>query len=161
MRALLILLALLVAAPALAQEQAGCDKFKWPLERERALLGQAAALPSGSESAVTSAAKVALVPAAEAKLPVAPSRESKPGTYAGFVRYAALPGAGTYRVTLTDNAWIEVVQAGQLLKVEEFSGVHGCAGLRKSVKFKLSAAPFVVMLSGMATPEIGVVVTPD
>ena len=33
-----ILLALLMAAPALAQEPIGCDKFKWPVDRERAPL---------------------------------------------------------------------------------------------------------------------------
>lgn len=31
-------LALLVATPALAAEPGGCDKFKWPIERERAAL---------------------------------------------------------------------------------------------------------------------------
>ena len=32
-----VLFALCVsAAPALAQEPAGCDKFKWPLDKERA-----------------------------------------------------------------------------------------------------------------------------
>ena len=27
-----------IAAPALAQEPVGCDKFKWPLDKERATL---------------------------------------------------------------------------------------------------------------------------
>jgi len=34
MRATFALAVLLAAAPALAQEPVGCDKFKWPLDRE-------------------------------------------------------------------------------------------------------------------------------
>jgi hypothetical protein len=166
-RTLLAALALLIAAPALApawaQEPSGCDKFKWPLDRERALLAHAAPLASGGElpPTLTAAVKVALAPVADAKLPVAPSRAPKPDTYAGFVRVTAPVKAGTYKVTLTDNAWVEVAQDGQNLKTGAFSGVHGCEGLRKSVKFDLSEAPFVITLSNMTAKEIGVVVTQD
>jgi hypothetical protein len=39
MRSLLIAFALCIgAAPVLAQEPSGCDKFKWPLDKERATL---------------------------------------------------------------------------------------------------------------------------
>ncbi len=40
---LFIAATLLAAAPALAQEPVGCDKFKWPLDHERALAGVAVA----------------------------------------------------------------------------------------------------------------------
>lgn len=162
-RTLLVTLALLIAAPALAQEPSGCDKFKWPLEKERALLAHAAPISSGGElpATLTAAVKIALAPVADAKLPTPPTRAPKPDTYAGFVRVAAPVKAGTYKVTLTDNAWVEVVQDGQNLKTGAFSGVHGCEGLRKSVKFDLKEAPFVVTISNMSAKEIGVVVTQD
>ena len=39
MRSLLIAFALCIGpAPVLAQEPSGCDKFKWPLDKERATL---------------------------------------------------------------------------------------------------------------------------
>jgi hypothetical protein len=164
---LLATLALLIAAPAFApawaQEPTGCDKFKWPLDKERAMLSHAAPTASGGElpPTLTAAVKVALVPVAEAKLPVAPSRGPKPDTYAGFVRVTAPVKAGTYKVTLTDNAWVEIAQDGQNLKTGAFSGVHGCEGLRKSVKFDLKEAPFVITISNMSAKEIGVVVTQD
>ncbi len=154
----------MIAVPtAWAQEPTGCDKFKWPLDKERALLAHAAPLASGGElpPTLTAAVKVALVPAADAKLPVAPSRGPKPDTFAGFVRVAGPVTAGTYKVTISDNAWIEVVQDGQNVKSGPFSGVHGCDGLRKSVKFDLKAAPFAITLSNMANKDIGVVVTQD
>ncbi len=47
------------------------------------------------------------------------------------------------------------------MKSGEFSGVGGCEGLRKSVKFTLAARPFIIELTGVSTPDIGVAVTPD
>ena len=35
---ILVIAACAVAAPAFAQEPVGCDKFKWPLDKERATL---------------------------------------------------------------------------------------------------------------------------
>lgn len=152
---------LVIAAPGFAQEPVGCDKFKWPLERERALLAQAAPAQSGGDMPLMSAVRLALVPKADAKLPIAPTRSPKDSDLAGFLRVAAPAAAGTYRVTLSVNAWIEVVQDGQVVKAGAFSGVGGCEGLRKSVKFDLAARPFIVELSGAAEPEIKVTVTPD
>jgi len=42
-RSNLALIALLLATPAFAQEPVGCDKFKWPLDRERTMLANPAA----------------------------------------------------------------------------------------------------------------------
>lgn len=162
MRNSLALVALLMAAPALAQEPAGCDKFKWPLDHERALLAKPSETASGSEATLGAAVMLALVPLADAKLPVAPSRPPKfPDSYAGFVHVSALPQAGTYRVTLAHGAWIDVIQDGKALKPAAFSGASGCEGLAKGVKFALAAAPFVVEISGTSARAIALVVTPD
>src|SRR3984893_16851503 len=113
----IVLAACAVAAPALAQEPVGCDKFKWPLDKERATLN-GTDLPkviSGDLVAwpIPWATTVALVPFADAKLPVAPERAPKsPDTYAGFVRVSALRKPATYRITLSQGAWIDVVQDG-------------------------------------------------
>ena len=158
------LIALLLAAPALAQEPVGCDKFKWPLDKERAMLTNPVPVASGGEVAepLAAALKVALAPLAEAKLPRAPSRAPKDAvSYAGFVRVAAPPKAGIYRFTLSQGAWIDVIQDGHDVKSAAFSGATGCEGVRKSVKFELSAAPFIIEISGTAANTIGVVVTPD
>jgi hypothetical protein len=158
------LLVLLIAAPALAQEPVGCDKFKWPLEREKALLANAKPVDLGGEVSppLATAVSVTLVPFADAKLPMAPSRTPKsPDSYAGSVRAAAPPKAGTYRITLTQGAWIDVIQDGHELKSSAFSGATGCEGLRKSVKFDLSPAPFIIELSGTNARSINLVVTQD
>ncbi len=72
-----------------------------------------------------------------------------------------MPKAGTYRVTLAAPAWIDVIQNGHALQSTAFSGASGCAGVAKSVKFDLAAAPFTVELSGTTAHAITFVVTPD
>jgi hypothetical protein len=159
-----IVIALSIATPALAQEPVGCDKFKWPLDRERALLASAPPIASGAQmpKPLDAAVTLALVPLADAQLPAPPSRTPKnPESYAGFVSAPAIAKAGTYRVTLAAPAWIDVVQSGRALQSTAFSGASGCAGLAKSVKFDLVAAPFSVELSGTPAHAVTFVVTPD
>ena len=163
-RGSLAFIALLIATPAFAQEPVGCDKFKWPLERERALLANALPVASGGDVSqpLEVAVIVTLTPFADAKLPMEPSRAPKSASsYAGFVRFPAVPKAGTYRVTVSKGAWIDVIQDGHNVKSGAFSGATGCDSVAKSVKFELATAPFVIELSGAAAQAIGVVVTPD
>jgi hypothetical protein len=162
-RSFFAVIVLLFAASAFAQEPVGCDKFKWPLDHERALLANPARMTSGDEVLQPLAAvKVTLVPFADAHLPMAPERAlESPTSYAGYVRVSSLPNAGMYRITLSEGAWIDVVQAGQPVKSRAHSGAKGCEGIRKSVKFELTAAPFIIELSGTAAPSIALVVTPD
>ena len=96
---LLLALVLLGTAPAwAADEPSGCDKFKWPIERERAALtapdrikiasgGELTALPS---TGIT----LGLHTPAEAKLPTPPERAPKEGTFAGFANFKNAPKAG-------------------------------------------------------------------
>jgi hypothetical protein len=163
-RSYLALVALLLAAPAFAQEPVGCDKFKWPLDRERTMLANPAVVASGSDvlQPLAAALMVMLVPFSDANLPMVPSRAPKsPDSYAGFVRVSALPRAATYRITLSEGAWIDVVQDGHDVKSSAFSGAMGCDGVRKSVKFELTAGPFIIEISGTTAHAIAVVVTPD
>jgi hypothetical protein len=163
-RVFFALVALLIAAPAFAQEPVGCDKFKWPLDRERALLANPSQAPSGGEmqKPIDVAVMVTLMPFADAHLPMAPERAPKsPDAYAGFVRVSGLPKPGTYRITLSQGAWIDVIQDGHELKSITSSSAAGCEGVRKSVKFELASGPFIIQLSGTIAHAIAVAVTPD
>jgi hypothetical protein len=159
----LLVFSLLNATPVFAQEPVGCDKFKWPLDRERALLASASSTTPGSEVAQPPGAfKLSLAPIADAKLPMAPTRAPKQAdSNAGFVRVPALAKPGIYRITLSEGAWIDVFQDGHGLKSGAFSGVTGCEGVRKSVKFDLSAAPFVIEISGTTAASISIAITQD
>lgn len=155
-----------MVAPALAQEPIGCDKFKWPLDKERATL-TGTDLPkvtSGSEVKwpLPFATMVALVPLADAKLPVAPERTPKSqDLFGGFIQIAAPVKAGTYRITLSLPGWIDVVQDNQRIRSTAATGATGCEGVRKSVKFELAASPFTVQLSGIEARTIGLAISGD
>jgi hypothetical protein len=161
----LMALVLLGTSPAYAAEEpSGCDKFKWPIERERAVLtapdrvklasgGELTALPS---TGVT----LALVAPSEAKLPSPPERAPKEGTFAGFASVKAVPKAGLYTVSLSSGGWLDVVQDGHFLKPKAFSGATDCDGIRKTMKFELSASPFVVQISGTKENAISIAILP-
>ncbi|OPY93733.1 hypothetical protein A5906_18295 [Bradyrhizobium sacchari] len=165
MRVLTVLAALMIGATSslAAEEPSGCDKFKWPVERERAALTapDRAKLASGSEQAAlpSSAITLGLVAPSEAKLPSPPERAPKDGTFAGFTSVKA-PKAGLYTISLSAGAWVDVVQDGHFLKPMTFSGATDCEGIRKTMKYELSAQPFVLQVSGARDNALSIAILP-
>jgi hypothetical protein len=164
-KSLLVLFALWAsAASAFAQEPVGCDKFKWPLDKERATLTgtDLPKLASGSRAdwPLPFATIVTLIPSADAKLAVAPERAPKLNkSFAGSIDVAAPARSGTYKITLSSAGWIDVVQGGKRLKSIAATGATGCDGVRKSVKFDLGGAPFTVQFSDVEAGDVGVVIS--
>ena len=162
--ALLATCVLLTAAPALAAEEpSGCDKFKWPIEHERAALTapDRVKLASGAELAILATGMTfALVAPAAAKLPSPPERAPKDGTFAGFASFKAPAKAGLYTISLSAGAWIDLVHDGHNLKPKAFSGATDCDGIRKTMKYELSAAPFVLQISGARDNALSVAILP-
>jgi len=165
MRALTLLAALAFSANSAlaAEEPSGCDKFRWPIDRERAALTapDLAKLASGSDQAAlpASAITLALVVPSEAKLPSPPERAPKDGTFAGFTSVKSAK-AGVYTISLSAGAWIDVVQDGHILKPVAFSGATDCSGIRKTVKYELSAQPFVLQISGARENTVAIAILP-
>ena len=165
MRILAILTALSLGATSAlaAEEPSGCDKFKWPIERERAALTapERAKLASGSEQTAlpSSAITLGLVVPGEARLPAPPERAPKDGTFAGFTSIKA-PKAGLYTISLSAGAWVDVVQDGHFLKPVAFSGATDCEGIRKTMKYELSAQPFVLQVSGAKDNSLSIAILP-
>ena len=160
---LVAMFCLLAPLPALAADPNGCDKFKWPIERERAALTapDRAKLASGAELTALTGVTLGLTSPVDAKLPSPPERKPKDGTFAGFVSFKAPHKAGAYTISLSDGAWIDVVQDDALQKPMEFSGATDCAGIRKTIKVDLSAGPFVIQISGAAANSINLAVLPS
>jgi hypothetical protein len=159
-------LILLAAAPALAAEEpSGCDKFKWNIDHARAALTapNRTKLDSGSELPAVPAAAVtlALVSPADAKLPTPPERAPKDGTFAGFTKFATAPKAGSYTINLSSGAWVDVVQDGHFLKPAAFSGATDCDGIRKTMKYDLSASSFVLQISGARENSLSIAILPS
>ena len=157
---------LLLASPALAAEEpSGCDRFKWNIDRERAALmaTDRTKLASGSEIAAMPSGSVilSLVAPADAKLPTPPERAPKDGTFAGFASVKTVPKAGVYTISLSAGGWVDVVQDGHFLKPKAFSGATDCDGIRKTMKYELSASPFVLQVSGSKDNSISIAILPS
>jgi hypothetical protein len=154
------------AAPVwAAEEPSGCDKFKWGIEHERAALTapDRIKLNSGSDQAAlpSTGITLALLTPADAKLPTPPERAPKEDTFAGFARFTSAPKAGLYTISLSSGAWVDVTQDGHFLKPKAFSGATDCDGIRKTMKYELSASPFVLQVSGAKENSISVAILPS
>ena len=147
-----------------AEEPSGCDKFKWPIERERAALTapERTKLGSGQELGAIPSGGVtlALVPSADARLPTPPERTPKEGTFAAYINFKNAAKAGLYTISLSTGAWIDVVQGGRPLKPKGFSGATDCDGIRKTMKYEMSASPFVLQISGARENAMSVAILP-
>lgn len=160
----LLAVPMLGATSALAAEEpSGCDKFKWPIERDRAALTapDRARLASGSEQAAvpSSAITLGLVAPQEAILPTPPERAPKDGTFAGFTSIKAVK-AGLYTISLSSGAWVDLVQEGHFLKPVAFSGATDCDGIRKTMKYELADKLFVLQISGAKDNSLSISILP-
>ena len=130
MRASLLLAGALALAAGAAQAQDdACQQFKWSVARERQAfaapslptLKSGEALPDGSQ-----AVRVNLGPEDGVAYPVAPARKPKSSpAYGAVLDTAPIATAGTYQVTLSGDAWIDVVQDGKVVRSSAFSGRGG------------------------------------
>jgi hypothetical protein len=166
MRTAVLILALLGSVPAwAAEEPSGCDKFKWNIDHERAALTapDRVKLASGAEltSLPTTGLTLSLSAPADARLPTPPERAPKEGTFAGFASFKNPPKAGTYTVSLSAGAWVDLVQDGHALKPKAFSGATDCDGIRKTMKFQIGASPFVLQISGTRENSVSVAILPS
>ena len=75
--------------------------------------------------------------------------------------FKAAPKAGIYTVSLSAGAWIDVVQDGHVLKPKAFSGATDCDGIRKTMKYEISASPFVLQISGTRENSVSVAILPS
>jgi hypothetical protein len=150
--------------PQAAHAQDACAKFAWPVDRELAQFAAATKpeWPSGTvrPDIPSEGFALRLEPASSAKLSRAPERPARHGgAYAGMVSIGALK-PGLYQVTLSDEAWIDVIQGDAFARSAAHSSSRDCKGVRKSVRFHLSSAPMVIQLSDVAVPVVSIAMTP-
>jgi hypothetical protein len=146
-----------------ARAEDGCDKFAWPLAHERALFaatGKPSVKAGETFAAIPKDAFVLRLQAgADAGFAMPPERKPKSEKwFGGIVRLPALDKPGIYQVTLSEEAWIDVVQDGRYARSVGSSGRSDCPGLCKSVRFQLGAAPFVLQLSGTTSDSVAVAI---
>jgi hypothetical protein len=106
------------------------------------------------------AAIVSLRPAAEANLPTTPESSPAANTFSGFAIFKNALPPGRYTINLSAAGWIDVVQGGQFLRSVTSSGIRGCEGIRKSVKFEIPPNPFTLQISGVEADSISLASVP-
>ena len=147
---------ILLSGPALAQTPApdACSTYAWPvIDVQKALAADVAKIASGS--AAPQDFVLSLTSTEQVPFPTKPERApKKSGTFGGFVTLDP-PKAKLLQVTLSEDAWIDVVQGGTIVKSGAFSGKSGCDGVRKSLRFTLTGTgPVTLQVSGADAPAI-------
>jgi hypothetical protein len=159
----LVLAATLLAGPAFAQD-ADCSAFKWPLNRELTAFkdeGLPTVASGGALPGVVQPVQLKLVPQDQVTYPVAPARKPRhTPAYGGSFALPPMASADTYQVTLSGEAWVDVVQDGKVLKQVGFTGSHSCKAVRKSVRFAIGTAPATVEISDAEADSLKLDVLP-
>jgi hypothetical protein len=163
LRLLAAIAALTLSADARAQD--ACQAFAWPVKREIAAFtsGKLPAItPNGAERALPEdGMALKLAPQASVRFAMQPERQPKNASaFAAAVPYLAPIKAGLYQVTLSGEAWVDVVQNGARVPPKAFSGTKSCAAVRKTVRFELAAAPFTVQVSDASADTLMVAILP-
>lgn len=158
MKKVVISLSAILAGTSFAMaDNAGCDAFRWPVTREQALFPTAPAAQSGAALTVGQAMDFTLEAVETVSFEVPPEHVPAAGTF-GATASVTVPPEGELQFSLSGEAWIDVVQDGHAVKSAGFSGVKTCPGIRKSVRFKLSAGPATLQLSGAKKADLKVAV---
>jgi hypothetical protein len=146
------------------QEKPACEQFDWPVKREQALFGAPGLSPAASGAklgSIGSGFALELQPHASVAFILPPERQPKsPESFSGVISFARVPKAGLYQITLSAEAWIDVIQDGQAVKSTAFSGKRGCPDVRKSVRFELKPGGLTIQLSGAPEKTVKLAVLP-
>lgn len=156
---------LFLAQSAFGEEVQACQQFAWSVKREiEAFSGlNLATVRSGTAlgSLPEKGTGLKLEPLAGFAFAATPQRKPKvDNSFAGILTFEAPARAGLYQITLSEEAWIDIVQGGLLLPSKAFSGKRGCPGVKKSVRFELQASPFTLQLSDVSRDTIKIAILP-
>ena len=151
----LLMLAALAAPLHAETVEDPCTGFAWSVDKEIEWFkqegtpevahdGTVAALPSG-------AIMLKLIATKDIAFQVKPALKQQalgPASFSGWVKIEGQIAPGLYQISLSENAWIDVIQGGEALQSTAFTGKHECTSLRKSVRFEIKGAPFIIQIAG-------------
>ena len=153
------------AKPASAQDIAPCDQFAWPVKREQALFAskEMQHVASGATLDLFPDHGIALELQPHEAVPYAlpPGRPPKiANSSGGLVVISSVPKAGSYQVTASAEAWIDIIQDGKALSSIAHSGRRDCPDVRKSVRFDLQSGAVTIQVSGVGSKLIKLAILP-
>ena len=161
----LLAAALLVVSSAVLADDA-CAAFTWNVSHERALFATSAReLAAGRDAATAPVVDpdrlydLALAPHDEVHMPAMNRTAHGAGQgSAGLVRLQ-ITAAGSYRISVGAQMWVDVVSGSMLIASSDFAGQHGCEAPHKIVQYDLQPGTFILQLSGAAADHVKMTVT--
>jgi hypothetical protein len=162
-----VVLALAVAATWARADEDPCTGFSWNIAHERALFATAPqSIAAGREPtpapplAPDRLYQLQLTPQGQVVM-LLPSGKKTPvdGAFAGLARLQ-LQQPGTYRVSMDQPAWVDVVADGHLIGPSDYQARPGCFAPHKIVQYLLPAArELLLQFSAAAGRELRVTIT--
>jgi hypothetical protein len=147
------------ASPSVALAAgAGCDAGKWPLSAIQTHFGGTLPSLSSGDSlpALGAPVLVNLSAQGDVTFPHAPGRPAKANpAYAAVLKLGAEPAA-TYQITVSDGAWVDLIENGESVKQSGYVRRRDCPGVDKSIRFKTNGGPLAIQISGAYATTIKV-----
>lgn len=148
-----------------AKDNPACDQFEWSIKREFEFLRDPYLEMVFSGAALGSIPDKGLVmelqPHGTVDYVLAPGGDPKSdGSFAGLLFIKDVPQAGTYQVTLSEDAWVDLIQDGKALALAAETGNPNCSDAPKSMRFRLERGPLTVQVSGVSSTLIKLVILP-
>ena len=148
-----------------AKDNTACEQFGWSIKRELEFFRDpylemvfSGAMPG---SIPDKGLVMELQPHGTVDYVLAPGGEPKPdNSFAGLLIMKDVPQAGIYQVTLSEDAWIDLIQDGKALALAAETGNPNCSDARKSMRFRLERGPLTVQVSGVSSNLIKLVILP-
>jgi hypothetical protein len=97
-----------------------------------------------------------LRPVGDVIYPIQPERGSD-GGYGGIVTLGNIP-AGRYRIVLSEQAWVDVVQEHVRLPLISVRRVSDCPGTRQSVQVDVKGEPLTLQFGGATASKVKIAV---
>ena len=151
-----VLPTLVVAADAAAQN--ACGHFSWSLGHSIDLFEQYLPTISNAQSLPREGVfAVELKPIAEVIYPVPPSR-ARDGGFGAVMTLERVP-AGRYRIVLSQEAWVDVVQGDVRLPLFTDEAAGRCPAVRRSLQIDIETGPLILELGGASVSRLNIAVT--
>lgn len=156
----LALAAVTAAAPTSAPAQALTCAADAPQPWREARTIQSATSAQGASAAQFDKAVYLRLHADRDVTYVGPARRAVEKPSFGGIAEFAIERAGVYRVVLSENAWVDVIEDGKMIESGRFGPGGPCSGFRKAVQFDLKPGRHQLEISGNEDADVGVWVTP-
>ncbi len=163
-----LLVAGLLSQTAMAADPDPCTKFAWDVSHELAVIKQtpqpvAAAVKPGKDIPqlqVDKVYEIKLANQAGVTFALTPGKPTLPDNAQAGLASFRTDKAGRYRVAITSEHWIDVLDGNELIKSRDFQGARGCERPRKIVEYDLPASrELTLQLSGSPAAAVALAVT--